>query len=105
MYLHMFLFCFQGEDPFSMKNILFLGLKLFLAIAGSGNSIDKSDSAGPIPVVSKFVFAFFSLFLCLFVYTILFLRKKMYHAVFRNKKSFVINSDYNSCSSPIHYSF
>jgi len=40
----------EGEDPFSMKNILFLGLKLFLAIAGSGNSIDKSDSAGPIPV-------------------------------------------------------
>lgn len=39
----------NGEDPFSMKNILFLGLKLFLAIAGSGNSIDKSDSS-PIPV-------------------------------------------------------
>jgi hypothetical protein len=39
----------EGEDPFSMKNILFLGLKLFLAIAGSGNSIDKSDSS-PIPV-------------------------------------------------------
>ena len=40
----------NGEDPFSMKNILFLGLKLFLAIAGSGNSIDKSDSSSPIPV-------------------------------------------------------
>jgi len=39
----------NGEDPFSMKNIMFLGLKLFLAIAGSGNSIDKSDSS-PIPV-------------------------------------------------------
>jgi len=36
----------NGEDPFSMRNILYLGLKLFLAVAGSGaNSIDKSDTS------------------------------------------------------------
>jgi len=36
----------NGEDPFSMRNIAYLGLKLFLAVAGGGaNSIDKSDSS------------------------------------------------------------
>jgi len=35
----------NGEDPFSLRNIAFLGLKLFLAIAGgSSSSIDKSDT-------------------------------------------------------------
>lgn len=35
----------NGEDPFSLRNIAFLGLKLFLAIAGGSSSgIDKSDS-------------------------------------------------------------
>jgi len=40
----------NGEDPFSMRNIAFLGLKLFLAIAGGSSSgIDKSDnSLGPM---------------------------------------------------------
>jgi len=35
----------NGEDPFSMRNILYLGLKLFLAVAGGGSSIDKSDTS------------------------------------------------------------
>jgi len=35
----------NGEDPFSMRNIMYLGLKLFLAVAGGGNSIDKSDTS------------------------------------------------------------
>jgi len=35
----------NGEDPFSMRNIMFLGLKLFLAVAGGGNNIDKSDNS------------------------------------------------------------
>ncbi|XP_023338239.1 uncharacterized protein LOC111708949 [Eurytemora carolleeae] len=35
----------NGEDPFSMKNILQIGLKLFLAIAGGGSGNDKSDSS------------------------------------------------------------
>lgn len=35
----------NGEDPFSLRNIAFLGLKLFLAIAGGSSSgIDKSDN-------------------------------------------------------------
>jgi len=39
----------NGEDPFSMKNIMYLGLKLFLAVAGgASSSIDKSDSTSPI---------------------------------------------------------
>jgi hypothetical protein len=39
----------NGEDPFSMRNIAFLGLKLFLAIAGGSSSgIDKSDNIGPM---------------------------------------------------------
>jgi hypothetical protein len=38
--------CWQGEDPFSMRNILFMGLKLFLAIAGgSPSNIEKADSS------------------------------------------------------------
>ena len=39
----------QGEDPFSMKNIMQIGLKLFLAIAGGGGGNDKSDSS-PVQV-------------------------------------------------------
>ncbi len=40
------IFFFQGEDPFSMRNILFMGLKLFLAIAGgSSSNIEKADSS------------------------------------------------------------
>jgi len=35
----------NGEDPFSMKNIMQIGLKLFLAIAGGGGGNDKSDSS------------------------------------------------------------
>jgi len=36
----------NGEDPFSMRNILFMGLKLFLAIAGgSSSNIEKADSS------------------------------------------------------------
>lgn len=39
----------NGEEPFSMRNVMFLGLKLFLAIAGGSSSgIDKSDSNSPI---------------------------------------------------------
>jgi hypothetical protein len=43
----MYIFCcWQGEDPFSMRNILFMGLKLFLAIAGgSPSNIEKADSS------------------------------------------------------------
>jgi len=39
----------NGEDPFSMRNIMFLGLKLFLAIAGGGSNIEKADTS-PIQV-------------------------------------------------------
>jgi len=43
----------NGEDPFSMRNILFMGLKLFLAIAGgSPSNIEKADSS-PMQVVSQ----------------------------------------------------
>ena len=35
----------NGEDPFSLRNIAYLGLKLFLAVAGGSTSgIDKSDT-------------------------------------------------------------
>ena len=35
----------NGEDPFSLRNIAYLGLKLFLAVAGGTSSgIDKSDT-------------------------------------------------------------
>ena len=34
----------QGEDPFSVRNVLYIGLKLFLAIAGSGSATEKSDN-------------------------------------------------------------
>ena len=35
----------NGEDPFSLRNIAYLGLKLFLAVAGGSSSgIDKSDT-------------------------------------------------------------
>ena len=35
----------NGEDPFSLRNIAYLGLKLFLAGAGGSTSgIDKSDT-------------------------------------------------------------
>ena len=40
---------FQGEDPFSWRNIALVGLKLFLAIAGgSSGANEKSDN--PIEV-------------------------------------------------------
>jgi len=41
----------NGEDPFSMRNLAFLGLKLFLAIAGgtsTSNSIEKNDNFSPM---------------------------------------------------------
>jgi len=39
----------NGEDPFSLRNIAFLGLKLFLAIAGGSSSgVDRNDSPSPI---------------------------------------------------------
>lgn len=38
----------DGEDPFSMKNIMILGLKLFLAVAGGSGDIEKSDNSSPI---------------------------------------------------------
>jgi len=34
----------NGEDPFSVRNVLYIGLKLFLAIAGSGSATEKSDN-------------------------------------------------------------
>jgi len=34
----------NGEDPFSMRNVMYIGLKLFLAIAGSGSATEKSDN-------------------------------------------------------------
>jgi len=34
----------NGEDPFSMRNVMYMGLKLFLAIAGSGSATEKSDN-------------------------------------------------------------
>jgi hypothetical protein len=40
----------NGEDPFSIRNMLFLGFKLVLAIAGSNSGIDKSDTPSPIPL-------------------------------------------------------
>ena len=52
----------QGEDPFSMKNILQIGLKLFLAIAGGGSGNDKSDSS-PVQVnIIEFLFLLSSRF-------------------------------------------
>jgi len=44
----------NGEDPFSMRNIMFLGLKLFLAIAGGGSNIEKADTS-PIQGVMEAV--------------------------------------------------
>merc|ERR1719483_229711 len=43
----------NGEDPFSLRNIAYLGLKLFLAVAGGTSSgIDKSDTVSPMqPVI------------------------------------------------------
>jgi hypothetical protein len=42
----------NGEDPFSLRNIAYLGLKLFLAVAGGTSSgIDKSDTVGPLQPV------------------------------------------------------
>merc|ERR1712088_693646 len=43
----------NGEDPFSLRNIAYLGLKLFLAVAGGSTSgIDKSDTVSPMePVI------------------------------------------------------
>jgi len=42
----------NGEDPFSWKNLLATGLKLFLAVAGgSAGGIDKSDDSGPMQAV------------------------------------------------------
>eukprot|EP00092_Neocalanus_flemingeri_P072988 GFUD01089950.1.p1 GENE.GFUD01089950.1~~GFUD01089950.1.p1 ORF type:complete len:187 (+),score=51.96 GFUD01089950.1:52-612(+) len=34
----------NGEDPFSMRNVMYIGLKLFLAIVGSGSATEKSDN-------------------------------------------------------------
>lgn len=46
----------NGEDPFSMSNIMQLGLKLFLAIAGSSNSIEKSDTDSPMqPILGAII--------------------------------------------------
>ena len=42
---------FQGEEPFSWRNIALIGLKLFLAIAGGqAGANEKSDN--PIEVSS-----------------------------------------------------
>jgi len=42
----------NGEDPFSLRNIAYLGLKLFLAVAGGTSSgIDKSDTVSPMQPV------------------------------------------------------
>jgi hypothetical protein len=42
----------NGEDPFSLRNIAYLGLKLFLAVAGGTScGIDKSDSLSPLQPV------------------------------------------------------
>jgi len=41
----------NGEDPFSLRNLAYLGLKLFLAVAGgssSSNSIEKNDNFSPM---------------------------------------------------------
>lgn len=44
----------NGEDPFSVRNIAYLGLKLFLAVAGgSGGNIEKSDTLSPIQSLSQ----------------------------------------------------
>ena len=41
----------QGEDPFSVRNLLTLGLKLVLAVVGgNAGGIDKSDNS-PVQVV------------------------------------------------------
>jgi len=46
----------NGEEPFSMKNILSLGLKLFLAIAGGSSSIEKSDTDSPMqPIMGAII--------------------------------------------------
>jgi len=34
----------NGEDPFSMRNVAYIGLKLFLAIVGSSTATEKSDN-------------------------------------------------------------
>jgi len=44
----------NGEDPFSVRNIAYLGLKLFLAVAGGGSgNIEKSDTLSPIQSLSQ----------------------------------------------------
>ena len=40
---------FQGEDPFSVKNIIFMGLKLFLAVAGNANGANEKSDGPPSP--------------------------------------------------------
>merc|ERR1712203_697866 len=47
----------NGEDPFSLRNIAYLGLKLFLAVAGGSTSgIDKSDTVSPMePVIGAVI--------------------------------------------------
>lgn len=43
-----------GEDPFSVRNIAFLGLKLFLAIAGGSSSgVDRNDVSSPIQDIAQ----------------------------------------------------
>lgn len=34
----------NGEDPFSMRNVMYIGLKLLLAIVGSSTATEKSDN-------------------------------------------------------------
>merc|ERR1712018_208039 len=46
----------NGEDPFSLRNIAYLGLKLFLAIAG-GQAIDRQDSSPIEPVMGVVISA------------------------------------------------
>ena len=44
----------NGEDPFSLRNIAYLGLKLFLAVAGGTSSgIDKSDTVSVLSLPSS----------------------------------------------------
>jgi len=47
----------NGEDPFSVQNILVLGLKLFLAVAGNNSDVDRNDNAdnSPLQAVLKSV--------------------------------------------------
>ena len=47
----------NGEDPFSLRNIAYLGLKLFLAVAGGTSSgIDKSDTVSALSLPSDLSF-------------------------------------------------